>query len=112
MAEKCGAFARRRRSNCPRRPGRRSSGDAGAPSLPPMSRKHGPSLQSLFWADQQVLIASSPSGRGLPGGQIAFKSLGRTVGTYRSVRVRKTIRASPLFLLVMGAVGGTEGADP
>src|SRR6202790_1071436 len=112
MAEKCGAFAQRRRSNCPRRLRRRSSVDAGAPSLPPISRKHGPSLQSLFRADQQVLLASSLGRRGLHGGQIAFKSLGRTRGTYWSVRMRKTIRAPVLFLLVMGAFGGTAAQSP
>src|SRR6267378_1521841 len=112
MAEKCGAFAQRRRSNCPRRPRRRSSVDAGAPSLPPMSRKHGPSLQSLFRADQQVLIASSLGRRDLPGGQIAFRSLGRTRGHLRSLRMRRTIRSSLLFFLVVGGIGGATAQSP
>jgi hypothetical protein len=48
----------RRRSRC------------GAPSQSPMSRKHGPSLQSPFQADQRVLRASSLGRRGLPDGRI------------------------------------------
>jgi hypothetical protein len=57
------AFDRWRRSNCPRRPRRRSNRCRNSI----ISRKHGPSLQSLFRADQQVLLASN---RGLPDGRI------------------------------------------
>src|SRR5262245_27124359 len=57
MAEKCGAFARRQRSNCLRR--RRSSGDAEAPSQPPISRRHGLQLTKSFSSRLAASIAGS-----------------------------------------------------
>src|SRR6267142_2490124 len=89
MAGRCGAFARRRRSNCLHQPRRRSSGDAGAPSQSPLSRRHGPSLQSLFQAGQRP--ARYP---------------------YWSVRMCKGIRASLLLLLVLTQSGGAAAQSP
>src|SRR3984957_4293262 len=104
MVGKCGElFAQQRRSSCLHQPRRRSSGDAGAPSQSPMSRKHGPSLQSLSQAHQQVLIATSLARRGSAWRAYRVqKAWGRHVGTYGSVRMRRAIKSSLLFFLVMG----------
>ena len=68
------SFCSRQWANCLHQPPRRSSGDAGAPSQSPMSRKHGPSFQSLSQARQQVLIASSLGRRGCLMGGSGWRS--------------------------------------
>src|SRR5258708_7112871 len=45
-------------------------------------------------------------------GRSRSKAWGERVGTYWSVRMRKTIRAPLLFLLAMGAFGGTAAQSP
>src|SRR5258708_39741137 len=72
----------------------------------------GPAYKVFFKPTRGFYEQVAHVGGVCPVGRSCSKAWGERVGTYWSVRMRKTIRASLLFLLVMGAFGGTAAQSP